>query len=293
MAWGAGFCGQQENVPEGNDFTEISGRKEHCLALRSDGSIVAWGSDEYGQVSDTPSGTGFAAISTGAAHSLALREDGSIVAWGSDEYGQVSETPLGTGFVAISAGGWHSLALTVDGTIVHWGRDEHHLANYPTDPGFDAIYAGHDFSMAIKNKKLVAWGLDWYGLMNIPSPNPEYSAASGGHYHSLGLRPDGSIQAWGEDTNGKLTVPVGDSFTTVSAGWEHSLALRPDGSIVAWGLDELSEETPTSGTFTAIAAGRFHSLALESVPAPSTLVGLISMGLMGALGYWRRRRRAA
>ena len=30
------------------------------------------------------------------------------------------------------------------------------------------------------------------------------------------------------------------------------------------------------------------------IPAPSALVGLISMGLMGALGYfWRRRKRAA
>ena len=29
------------------------------------------------------------------------------------------------------------------------------------------------------------------------------------------------------------------------------------------------------------------------VPQPTTLVGLISMGLMGALGFWRRRRRAA
>ena len=36
------------------------------------------------------------------------------------------------------------------------------------------------------------------------------------------------------------------------------------------------------------------NLTLARIPAPSTLVGLVSMGLIGTLGYlWRRRRRAA
>ena len=140
--------------------------------------------------------------------------------------------------------------------------------------------------------QIVAWGNNTYGQCNAPKGD-DFVAIAGGGFHSIALWPNGSLALWGNNTYGQCNPPSGSDFVAISAGWEHSLALRPDGSIVAWGLDELSEETPTSGTFTAIAAGRFHSLALESVPAPSTLVGLISMGLMGALGYWRRRRRAA
>ena len=65
----------------------------HCLALKSDGSIVEWGS---GGAVFPPAGNDFVDIVVGEGHNLALKSDGSIVGWGDNNYGQASP-PLGKG----------------------------------------------------------------------------------------------------------------------------------------------------------------------------------------------------
>ncbi|MGB9620675.1 MAG: hypothetical protein ACPL7K_09705, partial [Armatimonadota bacterium] len=61
-------------------------------------------------------------------------------------------------------------------------------------------------------------------------------ATSAGGWHSLGLRADGSIVAWGSNNYGQCSVPSPNTgFVAVAAGWYHSLGLKSDGSIVAWG----------------------------------------------------------
>src|SRR6185436_9930746 len=67
---------------------------------------------------------------------------------------------------------------------------------------------------------------------------------SGGWRHSLALKSDGTVRAWGLNDYGQL----GDGTTTVavsgltgviaiSAGYAHSLALKSDGTVWAWGLN--------------------------------------------------------
>jgi len=58
--------------------------------------------------------------------------------------------------------------------------------------------------------------------------------AAGG-FHSLGLRPDGSILAWGFNNWGQCNVPsLNSDFIAIAAGGEYSLGLKSDGTIVAW-----------------------------------------------------------
>ena len=46
----------------------------------------------------------------------------------------------------------------------------------------------------------------------------------------------GSIVSWGKDNQGVVTnVPSGNDFIAIDGGVEHSIALKNDGSIVAWG----------------------------------------------------------
>src|SRR5437773_1052676 len=62
-----------------------------------------------------------------------------------------------------------------------------------------------------------------------------------GLYHTLTVRPDGTVWGWGYNAEGELGNPAGGptptqvsgltSVTSVAAGWEHSLALKSNGTV--------------------------------------------------------------
>ena len=75
-----------------------------------------------------------------------------------------------------------------------------------------------------------------------------FVAIGAGEIHSLGLKADGSIAAWGANNYGQCEVPAPNtSFVAVAAGWAHSLGLRVDGSIMAWGYNGNGEVTGQGG----------------------------------------------
>jgi hypothetical protein len=113
-------------------------------------------------------------------------------------------------------------------------------------------------------------------------------AAAAGDMHSLALRGDGSVWAWGDNANGQLgdetlnshptpvQVPGLNSVTAIATGSAHSLALRANGTVWAWGSNaegQLGDGTlnphptavqvPGLNNITAIAAGGSFSLALR------------------------------
>jgi hypothetical protein len=94
-------------------------------------------------------------------------------------------------------------------------------------------------------------------------------ALAGGWYHSLGLKADGSIIAWGYNDYGQCDVPApnGD-FVAVAGGYSHSLGLKADGSIVAWGSNDYGEgdvPAPNAG-FIGIAAAGGCGLGIKGYP---------------------------
>ena len=57
-------------------------------------------------------------------------------------------------------------------------------------------------------------------------------------------------------TTGKRPPREGTNFVAVATGWRHSLALKSDRSLVAWGLNDSGQTNVPAGTnFVAIAAG--------------------------------------
>jgi alpha-tubulin suppressor-like RCC1 family protein len=271
------------------DWCQVSAGLVHSLAVRTDGTAWAWGCNTYGRLGDgsvtnqsspvsVVGGFGdWCEISAGLSHSLAVRTDGTAWAWGVNTYGQLGDgsvtsrtSPVSVvgGFsdwCQISAGGFHSLAVRTDGTAWAWGVNA-------------SGRLGDGTTTARSSPVSVVGGFaDWCQV-------------SGGRFHSLAVRTDGTAWAWGSNASGRL----GDGTTTarsspvsvvggfgdwceISAGYSHSLAVRTDGTAWAWGcntygrLGDLTvtvRSSPVSvvGGFSdwcEISAGGSHSLAIR------------------------------
>ena len=73
----------------------------------------------------------------------------------------------------------------------------------------------------------------------------QFQTISVGSFHSLTVREDGGLWAWGANNHGELgdgttvakSLPVWitDGVAAVSAGRNHTMAIKTDGSLWAWG----------------------------------------------------------
>ncbi|MFZ4855609.1 MAG: RCC1 domain-containing protein [Desulfuromonadaceae bacterium] len=108
------------------------------------------------------------------------------------------------------------------------------------------------------------FGINWNSFGWQP-PSPVYAVATG-QYHTLGLRQNGTVSAWGSNTYGQSSVPAGLSgVIAISAGLYHSVALKSDGTVVVWGNNSYGQlNVPVGLTgVKAIAAGHTHTVALK------------------------------
>jgi hypothetical protein len=122
--------------------------------------------------------------------------------------------------------------------------------------------------------------------------------------HSLAVKSDGTLWAWGDNRFVPVQVksPDGNGFLTgvvaVAAGYGHSLAVKSDGTLFAWGNNDtgqlgtgmhdydahptpLQVKGPDGVGFltgvTAIAAGGSHSLAVAPALPPVTVSGTLTL----------------
>jgi alpha-tubulin suppressor-like RCC1 family protein len=245
-------------VPGLTGLKALAAGDRHSLTLRTDGTVWAWGANGQGQLGidstenqpkpvevKGPEGRGVLAsviaIAARGAHSLALRADGTVWAWGANDRGQLGNgtgadqhvpVPVqGLGFVkALAAGGGHGLALRADGTVWTWGAgDRGQLGNtaFPSDSSTPVEVKGQASGDL---KKVIA----------------------AGGQHSLALRADGTVWAWGANDRGQL----GDGTTT-----DRPLPVQVSAYTESFDGDQAFE---LLGRVWAIAAGSQHSLSIDA-----------------------------
>jgi IPT/TIG domain/Regulator of chromosome condensation (RCC1) repeat len=144
--------------------------------------------------------------------------------------------------------------------VICWGRADQ--CSPPTNL-VDAIQvsAGSYHSLALKiDGSVVAWGWNNFGQISTPESLDSVSQVSAGSWHSLALRQNSTVVAWGRNDDGQCNVPAGlMGVTQVAAGAGHTLCLRADGSLVGWGAQIPPPITSVKQIATHIS---WHSAAL-------------------------------
>ncbi|HVF13598.1 MAG TPA: hypothetical protein VM942_03305, partial [Acidimicrobiales bacterium] len=151
------------------------------------------------------------------------------------------------------------------------------------------------------DRPVAAWGYNGLGALGDASfpgrsqvhtdqpPVTGATAVAAGAYHSLALKSDGTVWAWGWNAYGQLGDGTTASHSTptrvvgltdvraISAGWLHNLAVTADGSVWAWGWNAYGQlgngSTATNLTprrvvgltgATSVSGGAFASSAVKS-----------------------------
>lgn len=84
-------------------------------------------------------------------------------------------------------------------------------------------------------------------------------------YHTVGLKPDGSVTAIGENFDGRCDVAGWNDIVSVSTGTSHTVGLKSDGSVVAVGANYYGEcDVNNWSGIVAVSAGIFHTVGLKS-----------------------------
>jgi hypothetical protein len=147
----------------------------------------------------------------------------------------------------------------------------HHAAAAPESAV--ALAAGLNHSLALKaDGTVVAWGSNYLGQTDVPAGLSDAVALAAGVYHSLALKADGTVVAWGYNGSGQTDVPAGLSdAVALAAGRNHSLALKADGTVVAWGYNGSGETDVPAGLSDAVALAAGGSYSL-ALKADGTVV---------------------
>ena len=261
LAWGWNKHGQVGNGSIGGivkspvqvltSVIDIGAGHYSSFAVKADGTVWGWGQNTSGQIGTgttalrvrTPrrieglGGVSIVDVAGGRNHAIALTAGGNVYAWGSNHYGQLgngtwqnSGTPVLvsslTDVVGIFAGRDHNLAVRGDGSVWSWG------------------YNGHgelgDGTGTNRNAPVRVVRLNGSALANIVQ-------VGAGANHSLALRSDGTLWAWGRNNFGQL----GDgTFSTrrravqvaglsgvkqMAGGRQNSIAVTTGGEVYTWG----------------------------------------------------------
>jgi len=273
---------QVQDLPK---IKKIAANQHHSLALTEDGKIFAWGLNLSGQLgigtqndSNIPVQVlGLSAIkdiAAGYRFSMALKDDGTVWAWGAlcrqKETQELRELLSQFSDNISLVGGYYDPAnsdiTSLSETNNCVNEDVVNIKSLTPIQitglnNVEAISAGFGHMLALKTDGTVwTWGCNTYGQVGngkIGTSNNRIPAQvknltdvisiSAGYRHSLALKSDGTVWAWGHNAFGELgdgsqndnptpsQIQTLKNIRAVSAGFDYSLALDTNNLLWGWG----------------------------------------------------------
>ena len=277
------------------DWVYLAGGGYTGHAIRANGTLWSWGRNSTSQLGDGTNTNksspvsvvgGFtdwiqvtaSASGAGRAFTVALRGNGTLWSWGTNQDGVLGHGAGGvetaspksvvggfTDWTKVGTGRYHTVALRSNGTIWCWGRNEYGQL------GENGVVGARTSSPV----SVIGGFTDWVAI-------------SAGHVHSLGIRSNGTLWAWGRNNFGQLgdntssnrSSPVSvvggfTDWTSVSGGGGTSMALRSNGTL--WGIGAItgdgtstnrSSPVSVAGGFTdwvSVTSTGYNSFAIRSI----------------------------
>jgi hypothetical protein len=255
--WGDNYQGQlgqdtldlTRSLPKqvGTDkkWVDISGGYSASMGLKADGTVWVWGDNSQGYLGvisplnalkvPTQIGTAndWAKIIKGFGTNQLIKKDGSLWAWGMNTYGTLGDSTVvpsrvpkqvGTAkdWKEVAGGDGYVIALKTNGTLWSWG---YNLAGQ----------LGHGrYSLRVTVPTQIGTANNW-------------KAISTGSSHTIALKTDGTLWAWGSNYQGTIgdgtqtarnsPVQVGraSDWAYIGTGSDNSMAIKTDGTLWVWG----------------------------------------------------------
>jgi alpha-tubulin suppressor-like RCC1 family protein len=238
-------------------ITDVWGGARSCIALCSDSTVWCWGFNWFGKLGD---GT-------------TIDRPAPVQVHGPNDVGYLNSV------TAIMGGEAHNVALRADSTVWCWGGNVVATLHM-------GLLGNGDSSLAESHVPVQVAGPGGIGFLH------SVEALGGRGYHSLALKSDGAVWAWGYNAFGQLgnndpshasrCYPVqvqglDRQAVAVTGGYDFSIALMSDSTLRSWGRNNTGQlgnngstasDVPVTvyrlDSVVQVSCGWTHALALKA-----------------------------